>query len=273
LVLCASPCFAWGPEGHRIIALIAGGYLTDKAKAEVKDLLGDQSLGDASNWADEVRGDPKYDWAKPLHYINVPRDATSVDLTRDCPDGNCVVAAIKKYSGILRDKSAPRQERIEALKFLIHFVGDVHQPLHASYADDRGGNEVKVTWLQQPDWNLHRVWDLGLIQHAMADSNEKAFADKVRDSVAAVQIKQWRNNMDPAQWASESLTMTRRIYSDLPTDHVIGEMYYEQNVLTVQQRLAAASFRLAALLNDIFADESATKPQETPALTPAASHP
>src|SRR5256885_93282 len=97
LLFLASPCFGWGAEGHRIIGAIAEHYLTDKAKAAVRDLLGDQSLGAACTWADEIRSDHSYDWAKPLHYVNVPRSATAVEEARDCKDGKCVVDAIKKF--------------------------------------------------------------------------------------------------------------------------------------------------------------------------------
>src|SRR6185503_6395221 len=122
--LLVAPCQAWGPDVHRIIGDIAAKHLRPAAKKAIADLLGDQTLADVSNWADEIRKNPAYDWAKPLHYINVSRDAVVIDLNRDCADGNCVVAAIRRYSMTLRDPKAPKEQRIEALKFLVHFVGD-----------------------------------------------------------------------------------------------------------------------------------------------------
>jgi hypothetical protein len=261
LALLGAPCLAWGPDGHRIIGDIAWSYLTDHAKAQVKDLLGELSLADACNWADEIRKDSTYDWAKPLHYVNVPRDAATVSMQRDCESGQCVIGAIKKYSDVLRSTDATRQQRVEALKFLAHFVGDIHQPLHVSYADDRGGNQVKVTWFGQPDWNLHRVWDDGLIKHWLG-SDGQARVQELRKAITDQRVKRWRASLDPADWANESLTITRRLYRELPANRQLDEMYYKRNVSRFEERLAAAGIRLAALLNDIFPETPATKSAE-----------
>src|SRR5262245_22880464 len=99
-------CFAWGQTGHRVIGQIAWSRLTPDAKAAIRELLGDVSLGDACFWADEMRGKPEYEFARPLHYVNVAREAEAVDTARDCPDGACVVAAIRKYLAAAR--SMPR---------------------------------------------------------------------------------------------------------------------------------------------------------------------
>lgn len=268
-ILCASPCFGWGPDGHRIIGLIAASYLNDKAKAAVKDLLGEQTLADVSNWADEVRNDPAFEWSKPLHYINVPRDAAKVDLKRDCAEDQCVIGAINKYAGILRKKDATREDRIQALKFLVHFVGDVHQPLHVSYADDRGANSVKVTFLGKPGCNLHAVWDTGLIEHRLNGGNWSDMAKRIRDDAPAESVKQWRKSSDPVDWANESLAMTRLLYTETPPDGQLDDKYYELNIKVAEDRLAAAGIRLAALLNDIFTDNPATQSASTmPASAP-----
>ena len=262
--LCVSPCFGWGPDGHRIVGDIASKYLTDQAKAAVKDLLGDRSLADVSTWADEIRSDPTYDWAKPLHYVNAPRGEVRVHLDRDCPEGACVIGAINKYAGVLRDANAPREQRIEALKFLVHFVGDVHQPLHASYGDDRGGNEVKVSWLGQPDWNLHRVWDFGLIEHRMA-VDRVAMTQAIERTISDRRLKLWRRSMNPVEWANESMAITARLYQQLPRNGQLDARYQARNIPIVEERLAMAGVRLAALLNDVFSTPSAPAPATRPA--------
>lgn len=276
--LWISPCRAWGPDGHRIIGDIAMKHLRPAAKRAVAELLGDQSLADACNWADEIRKNPAYDWAKPLHYINVPKGALIVDLNRDCPEGNCVVSAIRRYSMVLRDPRAPREQRVEALKFLIHFVGDVHQPLHVSYAEDRGGNTVRVTFCGQPDWNFHSVWDDAMIKRRMVGDRE-AMTKRIEASISNSDVIRWQRATDPREWANESLAITRRLYRELPADHVLDEKYFQHNIDTVEDRLAAAGVRLAATLNSLFpeaasrgegaADASsrpaaATRPQTAP---------
>ncbi|MCH7813784.1 MAG: S1/P1 nuclease [Planctomycetes bacterium] len=162
-VLVATPCFGWGRDGHKITGTIATHYLTPEAKVGVTALLGDQSLAEVSTWADEIRSNPAYRWASPLHYSNVKPGEAEFDLSRDCPERGCVVSAIIKYAKVLRSKDASHAEKAEALKFLVHFVGDIHQPLHVSHAKDKGGNDIKVEFFHDRT-NLHRLWDSGLIR-------------------------------------------------------------------------------------------------------------
>ena len=154
LVLILSiPCFGWGRDGHKITGTIATHYLTPEAKAAVTALLGDQTLADVSTWVDEIRSDSAYRWASPLHYSNVKPGEAEFDLSRDCPERACVVSAINKYTEVLQTADASHGEKAEALKFLVHFVGDIHQPLHVSHAKDKGGNDIKV--VQRP-YRIHR---------------------------------------------------------------------------------------------------------------------
>jgi len=275
VVLLSGACFAWGRDGHRIIGAIAEKLLTEKTKAALKDLLGDQTLADAGNWADEIRSDKSYDWAKPLHYINVPRDAKAVDEQRDCNKCECVTCAIRKYADVLRSANASKEEHVEALKFLVHFVGDVHQPLHASYADDKGGNSVKVTWMGKPT-NLHAVWDYSLIEQQEASGGSGGgggsggdwikMAARLRDSIDP-RVKQPKEAlMNPDAWANESLTITRRLYLELPKDGTLDKSYFDRNIGTVEDRLQTAGVRLAMLLNSIFDGDETS-------LVPAASQP
>ena len=282
-VLLASPCFGWGPDGHRIIGDIATRYLSPKARAAIKDLLGDQSLADVSTWADEVRKDSAYDYLKPLHYINVPRNAAKVDMARDCKNEQCVIGAINHYTAVLKNRQSTRDERVTALKLLVHFVGDVHQPLHVSYEDDRGANWVKAQFFDQGEKNLHAIWDESLIDHRMHASGppggppggsaggsggeREAFEKDLFRRLTEKKLKEWRGVTSPVEWANESLAITRRLYKDVPGQAQvqgqgqlmqIGEAYFEKNIGTVEDRLTAAGVRLAALLNTIFGDEKPT---------------
>jgi hypothetical protein len=137
--LATSNAMAWGTDGHQVIALIAQSQLTPKALAEVERLLAlepGETLVSVSTWADEHRNPTSAAW----HYVNFPSDGCTYDAQRDCPDGKCVVDAINRQLDVLTS-SAPDDKRLNALKYLVHFVGDVHQPLHAGYYDDKGGNK------------------------------------------------------------------------------------------------------------------------------------
>lgn len=154
--------FAWGNQGHHIIASLAGAQLTSKARAEVDRLLAlepGETLMTISTWADEHRNPGSAPW----HYVNFPRDSCTYSAERDCPGGQCVVAAIERQVAILSSKS-PDERRLIALKYLVHLEGDVHQPLHAGYLDDKGGNTYQLQAFMRGS-NLHALWDTGLIRN------------------------------------------------------------------------------------------------------------
>jgi len=152
---------AWGSEGHQVIALIAQSQLTPKARGEVDRLLKLEpgaTLDSVSTWADEHRNPSTAPW----HYVNFPRETCVYEQARDCPDGKCVVGAIERQSKILAFATTD-EERLAALKFLVHFVGDVHQPLHAGYLDDKGGNTYQLQAFMRGT-NLHALWDTVIIR-------------------------------------------------------------------------------------------------------------
>ena len=147
VVLAAAGLFAtagWGPTGHRTIADIAQARLTPEATKAVGDLLGGRSLAEVSTWADEIRGNKAYDYIKPWHYVNIQVGAEGFIRERDCPREGCVVSAIEQNIATLKDPAATKEKKEEALKLLVHFVGDLHQPLHTGYGRDRGGNDIQV---------------------------------------------------------------------------------------------------------------------------------
>ena len=154
---------AWGVTAHRAVAAIADQHLTTAARRQIDELLAVEpgaTLESISTWADEVRSPSTSKW----HYVNFPRDSCTYDPDRDCPDGQCIVVALERQAAILRS-DASSERRLKALKYVVHFVADVHQPLHAGFGDDRGGNRYQVQAYGRGT-NLHALWDSGKIGRA-----------------------------------------------------------------------------------------------------------
>src|SRR5215467_4401512 len=179
------PCglLAWGPEGHEVVAALAESMLSDAAKAGVQSIIGNTSLSSVSNWADQIRNqrDETYNW----HFVDIPKSASGFSHDRDCflptnshagastDHHNCVVDRITMFKQVLSDSSNNSTDRTEALKFIVHFVGDVHQPFHA-IGDELGGNGVHITEFGSTQCgsrpcNLHSAWDTGMIAHTGMD--------------------------------------------------------------------------------------------------------
>jgi hypothetical protein len=246
------PAQAWGPQGHEVIARIAADNLSPAAHLRISQLLG----GDApalmvldSNWADEIRADrpETTNW----HFVNIEIGSKGYDPRRDCAHDDCVVAQINHDLAVLRDPKAQHAAKLEALRFLIHFVGDLHQPLHAADRHDKGGNSLAVL-LNGKRTNLHRVWDedvvvaLGPDPGAVAGSIEAGLAppDKARMAAGA-----------PADWANESFGIAaKEIYARIPSRGQVrlpGDYAKRENSV-VRLQLARAGIRLAMLLNQIY---------------------
>jgi hypothetical protein len=239
---------AWGVSGHSIIAEIAQRRLAPRVQDKIHDLLGGEiSLASIASWADSIvllRPDT-VGW----HFVNIPFEANGYDPSRDCQDskGSCVINAITKFQAILVDRSAPKPMRAEALMFLVHFVGDVHQPLHCINRDDAGGSQLAVTFFDKP-MSLHAVWDFGIIEKHTFD-----WGDYVR------QIEHgWLPGKDitalqrgkPADWAWEAHTAAIDVAYVLPEDFKLGDAYYQRALPVVDQQLALAGLRLARVLNE-----------------------
>lgn len=248
----SSPAFAWGQEGHQIVALIAAHELTPKARAGVARLLGDdvdQEMAAVSTWADEIR--PKMRETAPWHYVDIPVGSSGYDPVRDCPHDDCVVAQIERDEAIIGDPRFHREDQAAALKFLIHFVGDIHQPLHASDNHDRGGNEVRVE-MNGASETLHRVWDADVIEALGTDA--PTIAADLEARITPSERAMWGQG-GAVDWANDSFGVaTREIYAkvpagdgiDLPNDYPVKEA----DVTRLQ--LEKAGFRLATALNVAF---------------------
>ena len=245
MLTCASPALAWGPLGHRIVARLAEARLTPGATAEVKALLavrGERYLDQVANWADDLRDtDPAlYRRTARLHYVNFQSRDCLYEPPRDCRDGECVVAGISKYSAILANRSNSSAERAQALAFVVHFVADVHQPLHAGYRHDAGGNDFQVHWRGQGT-SLHRIWDSAMLDDAHLST--AAYTRKLQAERTPVE-----SGATPAEWAGESCRIDRDggVY---PATHFIDEGYMQRERPIAERRLRQAGARLAALLN------------------------
>jgi hypothetical protein len=245
--LAPSQALAWGAAGHEIVAAIALRELTPAAREQAARLLGApvMMVHDAS-WADEIRD------ARPetgaWHYVDIPLWAGSYSASRDCGDGACVVAQIGDDLRVLSDHRAPDAARAEALRFLVHFVADVHQPLHAEDNDDKGGNQVHLR-LGRERASLHKLWDVDVVEPLGPDPD--AVADSIERDLSPGQRKDWQSGT-PARWANEAHAIAREhIYPPLggardlrlPRDYAFGEAPLARILL------AKAGVRLAWLLN------------------------
>lgn len=247
LTLSAVPVagFAWGPAGHRMVAALAERQLDATARREVSDLLavsGDSSLADVANWADDIRDDPQGSAlarkTTRMHFINFPDSRCQYDAERICAGGQCVVAAIDAYAAVLGDRTRPSHERAQALRFLVHFVGDVHQPLHAGYRPDRGGNNYQVRVDGQGS-NLHSIWDSRILGSRRL--GWKAYAHRLERQPIA------DDDESPVDWAEQSCRITRDdgVY---PRSRTIDRAYLENMRPLAELQIRRAGARLAALL-------------------------
>lgn len=237
---------AWGPNAHRIVAELADQRIAAATRAETRRLLAtsDQTtLAEVANWADEVRGDPNQralgKATSRQHFINFADAQCRYDAARDCAQGQCVVAAIDRNAGILGERSRSDAERAQALRFLVHFVADAHQPLHAGYRADRGGNEYQIRF-DGKGTNLHAIWDSPVLASRRLGWREHAEQLRLRPSDKAAGT--------PRLWAEESCRITRDggIY---PRGHQIDRRYLESMRPIAERRLRQAAMRLAMLLD------------------------
>lgn len=251
-VLCGgAPALAWGPEGHDLVARIAEAQLTPAARARVTEILGPNvSMASISGWADQVRRQRSE--TAPWHYVDIPIDKPRLDMARDCEKDACVVAQIELEEAALRNPATPALQRRESLMFLIHFIADMHQPLHSSDNKDKGGNGVHVTFNGR-NGNLHSVWDSELLSRIGKE-----------DDLYPVLLKEAEEHYKKyskgsvAKWADESHKQAVKItYGKLPKADdkglvALNEEYEKAGDPVVRRQLELAGDRLARTLNEIF---------------------
>jgi hypothetical protein len=245
--------FAWGYEGHRIIAEIAEQFLQPQTAHQVRELLALENvttLAEVSTWADEIR--LQRPETGPWHYVNIPvtlptREPALYDAARDCPQAACIVAKLEQFEHVLSDQEAPERQRLEALKYIVHFIGDAHQPLHVSNDHDRGGNNVAVIFRGLPT-NLHAVWDSGIIAPAIK-GNERAYALQLVQHITEEQYQRWSEGA-LISWVNEGHEIAARaIYGELPHSGILPNDYETKALPIVNEQLERAGVRLAVVLN------------------------
>jgi hypothetical protein len=248
LLSAPASAFAWGPIGHRIVGRIAQNHLAPEAARAIECLMGPESLARASTWPDEIRSDPAWKKAEPWHYIDID-DGETLETTARAPEGD-VLEAMERFEKVLRDPQAGRQAKVEALRFLVHFVGDVHQPLHVGRRADQGGNLTQVTFFKEAV-NLHTVWDSSLIENQKLSYTE--YADFL-DHPTQEEVRTWQASTY-RDWIQESFAARAQVY-DLG-DGKLSFPYVFKNTPLVERRLLQAGVRLAGLLDSIFAQPPA----------------
>ena len=244
----ASNALGWGQEGHRVVVTIAERHLTERARESVRQILGPEgSMAGVSTWADEIR--PSRPDTAPWHYIDIPLNAPAIDPARDCQNGDCVTAAIIRFVAVLRDTASSPDAKSEALKFVVHFVADLHQPLHCADNHDRGGNDVHVKFFGE-NANLHSVWDTLLIEHI--DSGTDNYAKRLDAALTDSDISTFDQGT-VEDWALESHAVAQKVtYGALPSGETLelGADYLRTAAPAVDLQLQKAGIRLAFVLNE-----------------------
>ncbi|MEE2527239.1 S1/P1 nuclease [Hyphobacterium sp. HN65] len=247
LVLAASPAFGWGKTGHRVTGAIAQQYLSDDARAAVEELLGVEDLAEASTWPDFMRSSSEEFWAAagPYHYVTIP-EGTQYDLSM-APEVGDAYTALQQFSAIVTNEDLPLDERQRALRFIVHIIGDLHQPLHVGDGTDRGGNDVTVVFFDTVT-NLHLTWDDEMIDYDRLSYSE--LANWLSRRITPELADEWMV-ADPLVWISESAQIRPSLY---PDDAELQYQYFFEHRDTMRTRMSQAGIRMAAYLNELFED-------------------
>jgi len=235
----------WGPTGHRTVGGIAQLYLNEEAAKMVDELLDGDSLALVSTFADEIKSDDRFYEISPWHYVNFPFDTTYEAHSKS--DKGDIVVAIQKCMDKLSDSNASKEDKAFYLKLLVHFVGDLHQPLHIGKADDRGGNDFQVRWFDEGT-NLHSVWDEKIITQFGMSYSELVENRKVLTPEEIKDIQSGTLN----DWMYESRNMCLDIYEHTEVGEKLSYRYMYRYAHPVRNQLHKGGLRLAALLNKVF---------------------
>ena len=240
----------WGVLGHRIVGEIADSYISKKTRAEIKKILGNESIAMSSNWADFIKSDSSFDYLETWHYINFKKGLTLAEMKSHLAKDTSINAytRIKFLVAELKKKSLSKDKKKMYLRLLIHFIGDIHQPLHVSPEGTAGGNDIKLNWFSTPS-NLHRVWDTHLLDFQQLSYTEHVKAINFADHE---QVKKWQNQ-PLTEWLFESYTLATQIHNDITSPNTrLGYEYNFKYIATVNQQLLKGGIRLAGLLNEIY---------------------
>ncbi len=237
----------WGRKGHRVTGYLAEKHLTRKAKKAINELLEGHSLAFVSTYADEIKSDRRYSKYTPWHYVNYPLEATYATSKKS--EFGDIVVAIEKCKAVLKDTQSSREDKVFHLKLLVHFLGDLHQPMHAGREEDRGGNDIQVQWFNEGS-NLHKVWDTNMLEsygmsfYELGDELDRSTSRKMQKHLQQGTVE---------EWLEESHVLTREIYRSVAVGEKLRYAYSYKYNPVVFECLRKGGFRLAKVLNDIFA--------------------
>lgn len=238
---------SWGFKGHRAIATIAQKHLTSNTAYVVSAYLKGEGMADVATWADENKNRTTAPW----HFLNLPLGLSHEQFVQAVQQSdNNTYTAILKTEATLKDKTLSPEQKNEALKYLIHLVGDAHQPMHISRKEDKGGNTIQVRF-DNKGTNLHTLWDSRLIDH---EGLSEADIAKTYDVATPAQIKQWQAD-SPMEWIWESYQLSSEIYAKTKSGQQIDEIYYQKYIGVIHKRIDQAGIRLAGELNKLFNNE------------------
>jgi hypothetical protein len=248
-LITVTDSFAWGANGHRIIGEVADSYLTKKARKNIAAILGNESMAMSSNWADFIKSDTTLRYLDPWHYINIKMGMEYAAFESYLKQDTAVDAYTKLNFLIaeLKNKNLPAERKLFCLRMLIHIVGDVHQPMHVSRAEDLGGNRIRVQWFGDAT-NLHAVWDDRIIEQQKLSYTE--FAAHINHTTKEQRTAWQQQPME--QWFFESYQLADGIYKSITQpEQRLSFRYSYDFIETVNQQLLKGGVRLAGLLNEI----------------------
>jgi len=235
----------WGKTGHRATGEIAEKHLTNKAKRAIEKLLGGESLAFVSTYSDEIRSDERYKQLGPWHYVNFPFEKTY--KTHPKSEKGDIIVAINACISALKNENVSNEDKIFNLKMLVHFIGDLHQPLHVGKSDDRGGNRFQVLWFNE-ETNLHTVWDTKMIESYNMSYSELAAASSKLSKEQMIQLQQG----SLLDWVNESRELCKDVYTNTESGENLGYKYMYRYVNVVRSQIQKGGIRLAGILNDLF---------------------
>ena len=241
----ANTATVWGATGHRVVGKVAEEHLSKSAKRAIKKLLKGKSLAFVSTFADDIKADRSYRAYSPWHYVNMPLDKkygeTPVSEYGD------LIKGIQQCIATLKDKNATDEDKVFYLKMLVHFIGDLHQPLHVGRAEDRGGNDIQIQWFGRGS-NLHRVWDSNMI-----DSFGMSFTE-LSDDLPPLSRKQKKALQQGKlmDWVYESQALAKKVYASAEKGEKLGYRYMYDYFDTAKEQLQKGGLRLAKVLNELF---------------------
>lgn len=241
--------FCWGVTGHRVIAEIAQRHLSGKAKKELIKVIGRESLAQWANWPDFIKSDTTGTWDKTSkwHYVNIPGNLSKEDFMNKLKNlqGENLYSQIKVMVAQLKDKTLSQEKRQIALRFLIHFVGDLHQPLHVGREEDLGGNRISVTWFDKTT-NLHAVWDGSIVDFQQYSYTEYA---SVLNIATHEEVKTWQQS-SLEDWFYDSYSLANKVYASVPSDGKLGFKYNYIFKQDLDRQLLKGGVRLAKMINE-----------------------